>query len=332
MHFLSSLYRNIKLTIASLSGLAGLGALIAGIVIGSTGGTVLIVGGSLWVVTSGFSIFDSVAAHSAIKKDVDRLEKNVDIFGKENLKLEGENTKLAGSVERLEIAKDRYIEENKKLATSVKQSQDQVKKLSDLKTQYEEANQRYEELLEKEKSQITELENQNLIYVDENSKLSASLTELQTIKNTFEVENEKYKTMLEDHKTQINALESAKNDYVAENDKLQKANEESAGQLEMLKNQVVKLRELYNNSRELLVNLSSAGDMFSQFGNTLGASVTEIQDTAQKLDDTQEGYDQTLDQMRQLIEKLKTSTYEDLDVDGDGNITKEEFDKFIQGN
>jgi chromosome segregation ATPase len=324
MHFLSNAYRRIKLTIASASGLAGLGALIAGIAIGGTGGTVLIIGGSLWVATSGFSIFDSVAAYSAIKRDVDRLEKNVDTFSQENLKLEG-------NIRGIEIAKDRYVEENRKLTISVKRSQDQVKRLSDLKIEYEQANADYQGLLDEEKTQITQLENQNLVYVSENQNLSNSLNQMKGIQDRFKEENEKFKHTLEMNDTQISALESAKDEYVLENGKLQETNEKNEEQLDLLKNQVIKLRELYSNSRELLKNLSDAGDMFSHFGNTLGTTVVDLGDTAQDLDQTQEDYENTLGQMKNLIDRLKTSTYGDLDKDGDGLVTKEEFDEFVSG-
>lgn len=323
MRFLTEAYRRIKITIASLSGLTALGALITGIVTGGISGTILVIGGCLWVVTSGFSIFDSVAAHSAITRDVNKLEKNVDIF-------EQENTKLEGNVRSLEQAKEDYIEQNRLLTTSVKNSQNQIKKLSDLKIKYEEANEKYEKLLEEEKLHVMTLENENKVYISQNVKLSESLDDMKRIQEEFKQESERLSNMLSINEIQIHNLEETKNEYVLENEKLQKTNEESAEQLETLKNQVVKLRELYSNSRELLKNLSDAGDMFSQFGNTLGTSVVDLKDTAKGLDDTQEDFDDTLDQMRKLIEKLKDNTFADLDLDGDGIITKDEFDAMIQ--
>ena len=130
MNFLSEFYRGFKLIVAGLSGVSAVGAIIGGFIIGGVGGTVLIVGGSLWITTSLFTVFDAVSVHSAIAKDVKKLESSVNKF-------EHENTKLHGNVEALEIAKESYIEENRKLTNSVKKTEEQLGKLVNVKTEYE---------------------------------------------------------------------------------------------------------------------------------------------------------------------------------------------------
>lgn len=315
MRFLTRMYRNLKLGIASIGGIAGVTAVIAGIVFGGVGGTVLIIGGSLWIVSSGFSIFDSVAAHSAIKKDVDRLEDNVDKFSLENIT-------LTGNVVAIQEARDHYIQENKKLAVSIKKSEEQVQCLSELKIQYEDANREYSRLLHVEREQLSTLEEQNFIYAQENSQLHSSLQGMQTIKESFERENNRFKEMIYEHDQLIASLTQARDNYIQENEILSRNNEENAEQLSQLQSQVAKLRDLYNNSRELLINLSTAGDMFSQFGDTINTSVVELKDT-------HDGYTDTLTQMRGLIEKLKASTFGDIDINGDGAISKEEFEQYI---
>jgi len=46
-----------------------------------------------------------------------------------------------------------------------------------------------------------------------------------------------------------------------------------------------------------------------------------------KLDDTQDDLDQTAKQLEALVEKLKSQKFEELDINQDGAISKDEFEK-----
>lgn len=323
MNFLSNIYKAVKLTIASFSGIAAVGALVTGIVVGGTGGIILIIGGSLWIATSSFSIFDSVAVHSAIARDVKKLQEGLKKFNEEN-------KKLHGNVVQLEHITNDYIEENKELAKSLKKSEEQLKILSDLKGQYEETHKKYLSLLDSSDKEIVKLQNQNIIYIKENEKIKQTMDEMKNLQIKFKSENEVLKKLIEDNEKQIELLEQTKNTYVEENEKLQKTNKENAEQLEILKKQIEKLKELYNNSVELLKNLSTAGDLFTHFSETINTNVSEIKNTTSALGETQDEFDEIVNQMKMLVDKLKDSKFSDFDLDGDGVITKEEFDTVIK--
>lgn len=311
MNYLSGLYRRVKVTIAGFSGIAAIGALIAGIAIGGVGGTVLIVGGSLWTVTAAFSIFDSVATHSAIAKDVKKLEKNVDTFS-------DENTRLHGDIDLLEQAKDDYVEQNRVLATSLHKSENQIKKLCNLKQKFEDANKEYKCLLDVEKKEVITLQEQNVIYIKENDRIRESLNSMMSVQRQIQEENKVMGVMLEEHKNQVSSLEKAKDAYVSENDRLQGLNDQSEEQVKTLETQVGKLKGLYTSSVELLENLKHAGDEFSNFNSMISVNVEDLDGVASE--------------MKVLVDTLKKRSFSDMDADGDGTVTKEEFDKYVESN
>lgn len=163
--FISKLYKYTKITISGISAITAIGAIITGVMFGSgIGGTVLIIGGSLWAVVSCFSLYDSIIVHNAIAKDVEKLKHNVNTFSTEN-------EKLHNNIKSLEDVKQCYIDENNKLSMTVKQANEQINKLTVIKSQYDKANQEYKKLLAKEKDHIQHLEDANNDYSKENDKL-----------------------------------------------------------------------------------------------------------------------------------------------------------------
>lgn len=177
---------------------------------------------------------------------------------------------------------------------------------------------------------MAKLENENNVYVTENQKFKTMLEEMKAMQDTINVENETLKNCIAENEKHIAALDKARNDYITENEKLQGINKENTEQLHVLQSQVDKLKELYNNSRELLLNLANAGDLFNKFSNTISTNFIKINDTADHLGETQDEFEVTLNEMKNLVNKLKDETFNDLDVDGDGTITKEEFENGIK--
>jgi len=125
--------------------------------------------------------------------------------------------------------------------------------------------------------------------------------------------------MNEDNLAIINSLENIKDEYVRENDELKKINQDSSEQLIFLEKQVTKLKQLYVNTKQLMKNIVNASSTFSDISD-------DINKSAQNLDNTNENYNKTLDQMQNLLERLKDKTFDDLDINDDGIITEEEFD------
>ncbi len=295
MDFLSKTYQKIKIGIASLGGIGSVVCIIAGVVVTHGAlGVVLIAGGSVWFATSGFVLFDSIKVHSLIRKDVDRLKKLTGDFKSENLNLKT-------NVGDLKKTRDKFEHQNVRLHKNIDKASCQITALSSLK-------QSYEKNLRGNNRHMKALENK-VVQLD---KLKYELTQnLQDLATSLDLANEELLTM-----------EKLKNDYTLENKKLQAANQESAATVKVLQQEVGKLKALYIGTKKLLAQLATAGDMFSEFSNTIGT-------TAHDLNDTKQGYDDTLEKMESLLEHLKDRSFKDLDGDADGTITEQEFRRFV---
>jgi len=149
--------------------------------------------------------------------------------------------------------------------------------------------------------------------------LESNVQYLKEVRESFKDQNNKLKTMNEDNLAIINSLENIKDEYVRENDELKKINQDSSEQLIFLEKQVTKLKQLYVNTKQLMKNIVNASSTFSDISD-------DINKSAQNLDNTNENYNKTLDQMQNLLERLKDKTFDDLDINDDGIITEEEFD------
>ena len=324
MFYLTTVYQGLKMAVAGVGGLGSFGAIVYGAFLGlSTSGIIYIVGGSIWLTETCFILFDSAKVSSEIREQVNVLKANLKDF-------ESENLHLKWSVSELNKVREEFVNENKKLVILLEKSDRNIKNLSKLKEKFEKQAKEYKVLLDEEKRQLEILSNQNIIYIQENTNLTNGVKEIQKIKAELEGEIKNYQIVLKKCNDHIKILEKLRDDYILENEKLQETNYSNQKQLDILREQVQKLRELYNNSRELLVNLAEAGDLFTQFNSTLHESLVDISTTAESLDETQEHFDETLNTLKNLVQKLKKSSFKDLDVNNDGIITKEEFEDGIK--
>jgi chromosome segregation ATPase len=299
MNFFSNVYQRTKLAFSGIGVAGSTTTIIVGIV--ATKGLLaipLIIGGISWLCVSSISLVETMSTYSLIKKDIDRLRKNITDFENENFELKSNIATMRGDLKKLKEVRLAFIEENKKLVTSLRESEKQILKMNDLVNENR-------ELLTQEKLNVQSLEG-NVQY-------------LQKVRESFKDENNKLKTMNEDNLAIINSLENIKDEYVRENDELKKINQDSSEQLIFLENQVTKLKQLYVNTKQLMKNIVNASSTFSDISE-------DINKSAQNLDNTNENYNKTLDQMQNLLERLKDKTFDDLDINDDGIITEEEFD------
>jgi len=293
MDFLSGFYRKCKLGVAGLGVAGSVTMIIIGAVISHGAAIPLIIGGSIWLTNSGFVLFDGIAANSLIKKDVDRLKKTTADF-------ENENLNLKHNVEGLEKTKNKIEKQNNRLQSSIDKAANQILSLTNLKTRYEknlEANEQNVENLETEVAKLDHLK----------YELTQNLQDLSK--------------SLEGAESELKVMNELKSQYTEENKKLQESNKENKATINVLKSQVTKLNKLYDGTKALLANLATAGDVFTEFGSTIG-------DTSKELNETKEGYDDTLDKMNELLDRMKNSSFDDIDADDDGIITEKEFLNF----
>jgi len=331
MYFLSSAYRIGKLIIAGIGLLAGGGVLIYGAV---TSAPVFAVGGGLYFVTSLLLVFDSSKVLEDIKKEIDRMQGAINTFQEENEKLAAQriefeknnqtfsinNEQLKEQVENLTSAETKLEDENRKLAGQVLRVKGQLDLMDILKKQYEEENEKLQKL--------------SANYGLENDELKQTAEKMALTQDELKEENNKLNIMLDGVQTQLAAMEKAKWSYEEQNTKyraLLKQNEEqleeSKAQIDGMAGQIFKLRELHKNSKRLIRNLVDAGDMFTNFSNTLGEDISTLDGVTGDITDATDAMNETI---KRLNIQLTHQEFDQADLDGDGTLTRAEWEAFVE--
>lgn len=331
MFWLSSIYRVIKMIVAGIGLVAGGGTLIYGIVVSAP---VFAVGGGLYFVTSLFLVFDSSKVLHDIKKAVDDLKTQITTFQEENEKLSAtraefeknnetfsaSNNQLKERLAALSESERKLEHENHRLAEEVTRVQVQLEQLDRLKANYEVENSKLQKLTKQ--------------YGMENEELQQTAFAMAQIQTEIKSENDRLQELLQATEAQLKVMEAAKRHYEEENAKYQaliKQHEDqlqqSEAQLAAMKVQVEKLRELHENSKQLIRNLVDAGDMFTNFSSMLGTDVS-------KLDNVTEDITDAASQLNETIERLNATLTEEhfkrMDADGDGVVTTDEFQAYVK--
>jgi predicted Zn-dependent peptidase len=71
-------------------------------------------------------------------------------------------------------------------------------------------------------------------------------------------------------------------------------------------------------SKNLIQSLAKFGDQYTQFSTTIDTDIL-------RLDQTTNNLDQTADILHNLVDRLKSQTFEKLDLNQDGIVTQDEF-------
>lgn len=295
VYFLNGMFRSFK----SFLGLLGTftGGSTLGFAVASSQPWYLIAGAALLLTESLFVLFDSSKVLNDIKKEIGNLKKSLDEFRQSNVQLKD-------NINQLEELKSSFLKETEDLQKTIEGSADQIDQLTQLKSQYVDANRQL-------KDQLVDQE-------EKNRELELAVDNLDSIKNKITQENQKLQTLLKQGQTQIDSLTSIRDKYLEENKRLESEVNDLSTNNSTLKEQVEKLNSLYQDSKKLLVNLATAGDVFQEFSSTIDTNLT-------KMDHTQIGLDQTAQTFKNLVEKLSQKKFEDFDLNNDGQITQEEF-------
>ena len=310
MNFFSDCYQRTKLGLSGLGAVGSTTTIIVGIVV--THGTIavpIVIAGIAWLCISGISLIETLSTYSILKKDIDRLRKNIKEFEEENFELKSNLARMRGDIQKLGETRREFVIENKKLVTSVEKSKEQLSKLSELNQNYNKMVQKSKNMLEDEKLSVQKLENEIKGFIN--------------LKDSFYKENFKLKEMNKNSEKLIIKLEKLKDNYISENKELKSLNEKNGKQLVFLETQVSKLKELYSNTKKLMKNIVNASNTFNDIS-------IDIDRSAENLGNTNEDYNKTLEQMKNLLERLKDKTFNNFDKNNDGVISAEEFENEVE--
>jgi chromosome segregation ATPase len=192
-------------------------------------------------------------------------------------------------------------------------------KLAELKNKYEEQNKNLQSLLQKTSSEVSQFKDQNKVYATENAELRNAVKDINETRKSIQRENEALKALVETAQYQVMDLDKTKGELEMQNKELQQIVKDNEEQVDELEEQVTKLYKLHENSKQLIMNLVSAGDIFQQFQDSIGEDVEQL--------------DQGVNSLNTVIERLNgeltKKEFNDLDKDGDGVVTKDEYDKYF---
>lgn len=141
-----------------------------------------------------------------------------------------------------------------------------------------------------------------------NQSLSESVEDLERISYNYQREVKKFSDALKEaeaHNHQLlKQLEHERIEFQSFSQKLTQENKELGQTKEELKLQIIKLKELHENSKALIKNLVMAGDAFTQFQNEFGEASRNLRDTSSDLDETSGDLQQTVELLKGIVQRL----------------------------
>jgi chromosome segregation ATPase len=297
MYFLSKIYQSIKMVTAIVGATGSVMAIVYGASMAATGGTPIIVGGSLCLANSVFNLLEIGKVNIDIKNQINDLKINLTQFSRQNVELEN-------NVKGLTDLKDKFVRHNKELQITLESSADQLENLQRIKEEYDEVNKKLSAQLEDGQEQLQKYDENNML-------LSDNVKKLLDFKLQFEKENAQLKELLNQAHFQLVQIETLKNNYVSEISNLNQTNATLALQVEKQANIIME-------SKNLIQSLAKFGDQYTQFSTTIDTDIL-------RLDQTTNNLDQTADILHNLVDRLKSQTFEKLDLNQDGSVTQDEF-------
>lgn len=353
---ITSAFRGVRIAfsllgIGSSVGIAGYGVYF--VVGGVSGGWAFVAMGAACLIPSIVMLRDAASILEKIKEEGVKLEAQNKILKENNIEYKGENEKLKKTTGELMETKNQYVEQNKQYLDLLQLNKIKLDNLDKLKTDIESEN-------EKLKGNVEQFGSQTQVYISENNELKNNVEKINSLREQFKHDNDELQASLKDAQMKFEALELIKEKYSMENDRLHEMIIENTAQVTnlskenavlhdtvvkneaqvvQLTSQVTRLKELHQQSLQLLINLKEAGDLFTDFGTTIGASVTglgnvhqDLQGVAQKLEGDIENQ---IDEFKRLNEGLTQKLVEEmktkLDTDQDGDIDPNEFEQFKMG-
>lgn len=267
LDYMSKCYQNFKLVVASSSAVLSLVTTIVGMNIGVLP---LAITGGLSTFTSGFVVFDTVAAWSAIKGDVDRLVMANEIYN-------NENNNLQKNIDTL--------------------------RQTNIKTNIE--NNRLNELSKKSKEQLDRLLHNNKTYLE-------LLKEHEIIIVSEQKENDELSNLLRSLKKHVDTVEHVRDEYLTENKRLSDLNEKNEELIIQFKKQISEMDNLISDTKDTVIDINESAT-----------------NTNRELEDTHDNYEDTLTKLIKIVNTIKMQTFDEMDKNQDGNISREEFNDFV---
>lgn len=198
-----------------------------------------------------------------------------------------ENTRLSDNVDSLAQLRDQFIKENNTLQATLQKSAIHLDQLEKIKNEYDQVNTKLS----------TELH-------QENSSLGDNVAKIITLYNQF-AEN------LGQANTQLAKIEEIKASYEAQIGELKNSN-------------AVMAKEIHEQN-QLIIQSKRVIKTLAQFGDEYKSIATGLDTDLSKLDQTDANLEHTSLVLHNLVDELQNKTFDEIDTNHDGMISREEF-------
>lgn len=253
MYYLSKLYKVGKNGIIGIGGLAGIGSVVYGIFLGQISGLILIIGGSVWIIQTGIILYDNSKLISTIRKQLVGLELERQASSKENLRMkeiiENENKNKEKRVSEIDILRAKLLGLNDKIVT-----------LERLKEEYKRS---------ADNLAVTNLD------------LKSEVDNLLFLRDSFNTEQSNLQFLLSESRNQLEEVRKMKELYEIEIVNLQKTVGDQAEKIEDYNEQIVNLTKIYEDSREIILNMAQTNMVFESISKSLNEGLVKIEEKDQ---------------------------------------------------
>lgn len=230
-------------------------------------------------------------------------------MGKALDRLHEENNRLENSIDDLEDEVNSFKVMNEKREGQLKRAKENIERrdeqISESQRQLEEldkTNLTLETTVSKFKDEITSLNSEIIHHRENNLNQEKIIQDLEEQVFAFSIENGNLKQTSEEMRETQTALKKELEKTTQNNKKLEGL--------------VAKQKLIQDNANKLIQSLMSAGDDFKDFKSVINESLDRIDNTA--------------DMLEVLATKMESDKFSELDKDGDGVVTAEEFNEWIQ--
>ena len=291
-YFFSRVGRGIRYSATIVGGIA-CGVIIILSVIGIQTIIVPICGG-IALIPIGMVLFENIKIIKDLEKLVTKFKNQLQELGLINNNLSDNVSRLSTEVSQLSQTKDSLIKETTKLSDLLKEAETKVVKLSDLAKTYED--------------NATQLSLLTQDYKNQNQQLTDETNKLVDIKKQYEEENTRLMVTIDKINQQLSQLTQIKEAHEAELLKSEHNNQ-------ALKTEIEKIATYYNQAKEVIETLLRSKNVLDDIYS--GMIKTETQ-TSENVT--------TMSKLLNIFGKSRTmELFQQLDEDGDGVLTSQEF-------
>lgn len=302
---MEKLYTSIKSGVAILTASAAVTIIVSGALFGSI---LIPLCGGVCLLPVGLIIFENTKTLRDMRKIVKQLKNELKEFEDKLIMLNETNNKLKYNVSELTLIKDNFKNEVSKLSILLKEGEKDIDMLNNMVHDYNDTNQKL-------KNSINSLQT-------DNKELTKNIEDLLDIKFKYEVQINELTLVVKDINSKLESMENIKNDYEIQLNTLKHENMELIDTSNSLKEDLTKVQNMYQKSKDVISTLIKTKDIFEDLYSDMAKTASDMSNTEHN---TELNVEQMKDMIKKFDEKRTQEIFDKLDVNKDGTISMDEF-------